>query len=118
MIETIDDLPAGCIGMRVIGQFAVDDFTTTIAPMIDDVVERHAQLRLVLHLGEKFEGFGEGAWGDSTRKIQHVRFHRGAVVTDDGHLSAAINVMKWTLHGHLRTFHNSEFDKAVHWVST
>ena len=39
------------------------------------------------------------------------------VVTDDGPLSGAINLLKWTLHGHVRTFQDAEFDVAVGWVS-
>jgi len=118
VIEHIEDLPTGCIGMRVCGEFTVDDFTSSIEPQIDDVTAQHDQLRLLLQLGEEFAGFGEGAWGELTDQIRQTPFHKGAVVTDDGHVSTAINVMKWGLHGHVRTFHNREFDKAVHWLST
>ena len=116
MIEPIEDLPDGCIGMRAIGEFSVDDFQTTIEPEVDAIVERHEKLRLILELGEEFEGFGEGAWGDLTNELRHIRFHRGAVVTDDGHLGQAINILKWTLHGHVRTFHVREFDTAVGFI--
>lgn len=118
MIEHIKNLPEGCVGMRAVGQFTVDDFATEIEPDVESIVERHAKLRLILHLGERFEGFGEGAWGELTDELRHIHFHRGAVVTDDGHLSGAINVLKWTLHGHVRTFQNHEFDAAVHWAAT
>lgn len=118
VIEHIEDLPTGCIGMRVSGLFTIEDFTGTVEIQIDKVTAQHEQLRLVLHLGEQFEGFGEGAWGELTDEIRQTHFLKGAVVTDDGHISTALNVMKWGLHGHLRTFHNREFDKAVQWVST
>lgn len=118
MLEPIDDLPDGVFGLHAVGTFTTEDFTTGIEPEVDAVVERHDKLRLVLHLGERFDGFGDGAWGDLTDELRHIHFHKGAVVTDDGHLSSAINVLKWTLHGHVRTFHNRELDKAIHWVST
>lgn len=117
MIHHLTDLPDGCIGMRVVGEFTVDDFATEIEPDVDRVVERHEKLRLVLHLGSEFTGFGPGAWGELTDEIRHMRFHRGAVVTDDHHIANAVNVLKWTLHGHVRTFHDDEFDKAVGWIS-
>jgi hypothetical protein len=34
-IEHIADLPDGCIGMRAIGQFTIDDFVTVIDPDVD-----------------------------------------------------------------------------------
>ena len=117
MIELIQDLPDGCIGMRAVGQFTVDDFAAMIESDVEAVVQRHAELRLILHLGDRFSGFGEGAWADLTDELRQIHFHRGAVVTDDGHLSTAINLLKWTLHGHVRTFRNHEFDQAVRWVA-
>ncbi|MFT6292929.1 MAG: hypothetical protein ACJAR2_003549 [Ilumatobacter sp.] len=118
VIERINDLPDGCIGMHVVGQFTVDDFATTIEPDVESITEHHSKLRLILHLGERFEGFGEGAWGELTDEIRHIHFHRGAIVTDDRHISGAINVLKWTLHGHVRTFQNHELDQAIHWAAT
>lgn len=52
--------------MRAVGDFTIDDFTTVIEPDVDAIVERHDKLRLVLALGERFTGFGEGAWGEVT----------------------------------------------------
>lgn len=117
MIEEMEDLPDGCIGMRAIGQFTTDDFAATIQPRVDAVVEGNTELRLVLQLGEQFEGFGEGAWGELTAGIRKIHFHRGAVVTDERFISSGINVLKWTLRGHVRTFHNRELDAAIRWVS-
>ena len=117
MVEPIQQLPDGCIGMRAVGDFTVDDFTSRIEPLVDDVLDRRDELRLVLHLGDEFSGFGEGAWGELTDGIRNIRFHRGAVITDDTPLTAAINLLKWTLRGDVRTFQNHEFDTAVNWVS-
>lgn len=118
MLEAIDDLPEGCVGMRAVGTFTVDDFAMSIEPEVEAVVERHEKLRLILHLGDRFDGFGDGAWGELTDELRHIHFHRGAVVTNDGHLAGAVNVLKWTLHGHVRTFHNRELDQAIHWVAS
>ena len=104
--------------MRAIGQFTIVDYTAIIEPEIERLNLAHEQLRLLLLLGEDFTGFGEGAWGDLTNEIRHTHFHRGAVVTDDGHIRTGLNVLKWTLHGHVRTFQNFEYEKAAHWVST
>ena len=117
MLEPILQLPDGCIGLRAIGDFTIDDFVLHVQPRVDEVVEQNEKLRLVLHLGAEFRGFGEGAWGELTDGLRHIRFHRGAVVTDDGRLSNAINILKWTLRGEVRTFQNREFDVAVRWVS-
>lgn len=102
--------------MRAVGLFTTEDFVDVIEPQVDHVVERHEKLRLLLELGERFEGFGEGGWGELTNGIRHTRFHKGAVVTDDGHIRNGLNLLKFALHGSVRTFRNHEYDVAVTWL--
>ncbi len=117
MLQTIDDAPDGVIAMRAVGEFTIDDYRAIIEPRLNDLDGEHPELRLLLQLGDQFSGFGEGAWGDLTADIRRTHFHRGAVVTDDRFIRTGIDVLKWTLHGHVRTFGNGEFSKAMAWVS-
>ena len=117
MIERIDDLPDGVIGMRAVGTFSVADFVDNIEPEVERVEAAHAALRLLLHLGPDFSGFGEGAWGDLTKELRATPFHRGAVVTDDSAIRTGISLLRFTLHGHVRSFGNDDYDKAASWVA-
>jgi hypothetical protein len=117
MLQTIVDLPAGVIGMRAVGDFTTDDFIQVIEPALAAVERAHEELRLVLVLGPEFTGFGEGTWGELTNEIRRTHFHRGAVVTDDGGTRTSVNVLKWVLHGDVRTFRNREYGEAVDWVA-
>jgi len=117
VIEPIDDLE-GVVGMRAVGQFTIEDYCAVVEPQLDRVAETNGHLRLLLYLGPDFTGFGDGAWGELTDEIRHTHFHKGAVVTDDGHIRTGLNVLKWALHGQVRTFQNHEYDKAVDWVAS
>ena len=118
VIERIADLEDGVVGVSAIGQFTIDDYTEKLEPELDEIAARHEKLRLLLFLGPLFTGFGEGTWGDLTDEIRHTHVHKGAVVTDDGHIRTGLNVLKWVLHGDVRTFQNDEYDEAVHWVAS
>ncbi len=118
MIEPIEDLPAGVVGVRAVGAFSVDDYTKVIEPELDRLEADDHELRLLLHLGPDFSGFGEGAWGELTSEIRHTAFHRGAVVTDDDMVRNGLRVLKWVLRGDVRTFRNREYDRAVTWVAS
>ena len=114
MIEPIEDLAVGVVGMSATGQFTVDDYNAVVEPALDKVEADHEKLRLLLFLGPEFTGFGEGAWGELTGEIRHTRFHRGAVVTDDHEIRNGLNLLKWLLRGDVRTFQNHEYDHAAH----
>jgi SpoIIAA-like len=117
VIEPIHDLANGVIGMRAVGQFTMEDYSTVIEPALDKLEVSHEKLRLLLYLGPQFTGFGEGAWGELTDEIRNVHFHRGAVVTDDFRVRTGLIMLKWVLHGDVRTFHNDEYDRAASWVA-
>ena len=103
--------------MRAVGTFGVADYVDTIEPELEKVEAEHAKLRLVLQLGPEFDGFGEGAWGDLTKELRATPFHRGAVVTDDGAIRTGLALLRFTLHGHVRSFSNGDYDHAVTWVA-
>ena len=117
MIEPIDNLADNIVGMRAIGVFTTEDYSSVIAPALAELAALHEKLRLLLHLGPEFTGFGTGAWSELTGEIRHTRFHKGAVVTDEGQIRTGLNMLKWTLHGDVRTFQNDEYAKALHWVA-
>jgi hypothetical protein len=117
VIERIPGLVDGVIGMRAVGTFTVADFTATIEPELDRLEMTDDELRLLLHLGPEFDGFGEGSWGELTGELRRTPFHRGAVVTDDAAIRTGLALLRFTLHGHVRSFANAEYDRAVEWVA-
>ena len=76
MVEPIEQLPDGCIGLRAVGDFTVDDFVSQVEPRVDEIADRHEKLRLILHLGADFSGFGDGAWGAKLRPITDSHLDR------------------------------------------
>jgi hypothetical protein len=117
VIERIDDLPEGVIGMRAVGAFSVEDYVATIEPEVERVGAAHSLLRLLLHLGPDFTGFGAGAWADLTKGLRSTPFHRGAVVTDDSAIRTGVSLLRFTLHGHVRSFGNGDYGRAADWVA-
>jgi hypothetical protein len=117
VLEPINNLPDGVIGLEAVGELSVDDFTSTVEPAIEEAEDAHETLRLLLHLGPRFTGFGEGSWASITHELRSTPFHRGAVVTDDGTVRAGLSMLRFTLHGHVRYFSNHDLDEATSWVA-
>jgi SpoIIAA-like len=117
VIEPIAGLARGVVGMRAVGEFTVADYNEIIEPELDRLEAADEDLRLLLHLGPEFTGFGPGAWAALTSEIRHTPFHKGALVTDDDYIRRGLRVLRWALRGRVRTFRNNEYEKAVHWVA-
>jgi hypothetical protein len=118
VLEPIGGLPDGVIGMRAVGTLSVADYLSTVAPALEDINLDHGQLRLLLVLGTEFSGFGEGAWGELTQELRKTPFHRGAVVTDDVAIRTGLSLLRFTLHGHVRSFSTHDLDLALTWVAS
>lgn len=99
------------------GTVTLDEFENVVNAEFERIVSSRREIDFVLHLGDDFLGFGPGAWGDVTESFLRTRFNRGAVVTDNSQLSASVNLLKWILHGSLRTFHNDELERALGWTA-
>jgi len=117
VLVRITGLADGVIGMRAVGTFSVADYTATVEPELERMDTSAHRLRLLLQLGPDFEGFGEGAWGELTNELRHTPFHRGAVVTDDAAIRTGLALLRFTLHGHVRSFGNADYDRAAEWVA-
>jgi hypothetical protein len=117
VIEPIPGLADGVVGLRAVGLFSVNDYADVIGPELARLADTYGELRLLLHLGPEFAGFGEGAWGELTSEIRHTPFYRGAVVTDDDFIRRGLRIIRWTLRGDVRTFRDRDYAKAVAWVS-
>src|SRR3978361_141906 len=103
--------------MKAVGLFTIDDYVAIVEPALQKVAALHERPRLLLCLGPEFTGFGDGSWTELTGEIRRTHFHRGAGVTPDGHIRTELNIVKWMLHGDVRTFQNSDYAKAAQWVA-
>ena len=103
--------------MRAVGLFTVADYVAMIEPEVERAHAANRRLRLLLHLGPGFDGFGEGAWADLTRELRAIPFHRGAVVTDDPVVRTGVALLRFALHGQVRSFGNADYHKATEWIA-
>jgi hypothetical protein len=86
MIERIEDVPTGTIGLRASGKLTREDYTELLEPALREGVES-GELRLLFVLTE-FEGLAPGAWVEDVKTglaawvRHHSAWRRFALVTD------------------------------------
>ena len=118
MIELIEGLPDSVVGMEAVGEVESADYET-IAAEVERALERHAKIRLIHVLDDRFTGYtAGGAWQDALLGLAHPRsFERIAVVTDSESIRRLVKLAGWSIPGQLRLFPNREREQAEAWAS-
>ena len=84
MIQLIEGLPDGVVGLEAVGKVESADYQAVAAPAMERALERRRRFGLIHVLDERFAGYtAGGAWQDAVLGLAHPRsFERIAVVTD------------------------------------
>jgi hypothetical protein len=118
MLEPVDDLPAGVLGLRAKGTVSRDDYERVAFPQLEAARREGRRLRFVYHLGPEFRGFTPlAAWEDFRIGVRYLRlFERCAVVTDLDWVRVATRAARPLMPCPVKVFSNDRFDDAVAWL--
>ena len=118
MIELIDGLPDGVVGLVAIGQIESADYDTVAAPAVKKALEAHPRIRVIHVLDDRFDGYtAGGAWQDAVLGLAHPRsFDRIAVVSDADSIRRLVTLAGWSIPGEVKLFPNGELEQATAWA--
>src|SRR4249920_2477811 len=119
MIQLIEGLPDAVVGLEAVGQVESADYAAIAAPAVKHALERHAKIRLIHVLDDRFTGYtAGGAWQDAALGLAHPRsFERIAVVTDSESIRRLATLAGWSIPGQIQLFSNRERVQAEAWAS-
>jgi SpoIIAA-like len=119
MIELIEGLPAGVVGLEAVGEVTSEDYESVAMPAIEGAKAARDKLRLLYVLGARFTGYTAGAmWDDTKLGLRHpFSWERIAVVTDAEHYRTLIKGFGWLIPGDVKLFSGDEMAAAKGWVS-
>ncbi len=119
MIRPIPGLPDHVLGFEASGIVSAADYESVLIPAVDAATSAGKKLRLLYHLGPKFEKFDFGAmWDDAKVGLRHLTsWQKVALVTDVDWIRASARVFGFALPGHVKVFDNTELAAAKAWLS-
>jgi SpoIIAA-like len=121
MIERIDEMPTGTIGLRAAGTLSRDDYRQQLEPALNEAVES-GELRLMFVLTD-FEGLAPGAWIEDVKTglealvRDHAAWKRFALVTDVEWVAKAMRMFAWMTPGEVKVYGLGQEAEARTWVS-
>jgi hypothetical protein len=121
MIERIDGMPAGTVGLRASGKLSKDDYTGVLEPVLREGVES-GELRLLFVLTD-FDGLEVAAipedmkTGLKTWVRDHSAWKRFALVTDVEWVAKAMHMFTWLTPGEVLIRDLDGLEEAKAWVA-
>ncbi len=121
MIEPIEAMPSGTIGLQASGKLGVDDYQVVLEPALKEGIES-GELRLLFRLTD-FDGLQPGAWIEDAKTgfgalvRDHSAWRRFALVTDVEWVANAYRLFAWMTPGEVRIFGLDGLDEAKRWVA-
>jgi hypothetical protein len=121
VIERIEGVPAGVLGLRSSGKLTRADYAEVLEPALREAVEAGG-IRLLFVLDE-FDGVEPGAWLEDMKTgldawfKHHSAWRRMALVTDVEWIAKATGMFAWLAPGEVRTFPSAELEAAKSWVT-
>jgi len=122
MIERIDEMPDGVIGLRASGKLTKDDYTGVLEPALREAMDS-GEARVVFVVSD-FDGLEPGAvpedikTGLGVELADRKNWKRLAVVTDVDWIARAMRMFSWAMPGELGIYESlGDLDRAKRWVS-
>ena len=122
MIERIEEMPSGTIGLHASGKLTREDYQHVLEPALKEGVES-GELRLLFAMPD-FDGLEPGAMIDDietglrTWVRDHSAWKRFAFVTDVEWLAKTMRAFAWLTPGEVRVFALGELEEAKRWVAS
>ena len=119
MLETVPGAADGVLAYEAVGKITPEDYEKVLEPAITEVLATHDGIRVVVVLGDRWEGMQAGAvWDDLRMGLGTLtKWKRCAVVTDRGWIRDATKAFGWLSPGEVKLFEVNEVGDALTWAA-
>ena len=121
MVEKIDDMPAGTIGLRASGKLTLDDYRDVLVPTLRGAVEA-GEVRMLFVLSD-FEELEPRAWLEDAKTgvelgfLERSAWKRSAIVSDAEWVKKAMRTFAWMTPGEVMVYDLDQEEEARAWVA-
>jgi SpoIIAA-like len=122
MVERMDDVPDGVIGLRGSGRLTKDDYTGVLEPALHEAMASH-EARVVVVL-TSFDGMEADALPEDIKTglgvelLDRGNWKRLALVTEVGSVARATRMFAWAMPGEIKVYGDlAQLDEAKGWAA-
>jgi hypothetical protein len=118
MLQFMEGLPAGIIGIRATGTITKEDYTKVLAPKLDELSKKGEKPNYLTIFQTDLTALTAAAWWEDLKTgIKHFNeWHKIAVLTDRKGIEWFSNTFSFMFGGRIHAFPLEEKDKAIAWL--
>lgn len=119
-VKILDGFPNDVLAMEISGRLRAADYEQVIDPLIAEKLTRHKKLKVLLVVGEGFEGATSGAaWDDMKLGLRNfTKYSKLAIVTDLNWMRNSVRLMAPFMPARVHTYPLFKKDLAEDWIKT
>ncbi len=117
-VKMIEGLPADVVAYEVSGTLTSLDYQEVITPLVEEKLKTHDKLKILVVLGEDFDGATATAmWDDARLGLSHLTsFSKMAVVSDIGWVRHGAKIFGPLIPAQMLVFDTDRLDDAKEWI--
>ncbi len=118
MLQFMEGLPSGIVGIRATGTITKEDYTDVLAPKLDELSKNGEKPNYLTVFETDLTDITAAAWWEDIKTgIKHFNdWHKIAVLTDRKGLEWFSNTFSFMFAGRIHAFPMEEKDKAIAWL--
>ena len=122
MIERVDGLPEGVIGLGASGKLTRDDYKNVLEPALKEAIDS-GEARMLFVLPD-FDGLEAKAWLEDVKAGLGVELRnrsawkKFAVVTGVDWIRQAMHLFAWAMPGEMAVYDMDQLEEAKEWVAS
>lgn len=118
MITILPETTGYTLVVKASGKLSVENYETVFIPILEKLIQRYGQIRLVMQFDENFSGWEAGAmWDDAKFGVQHRNdFKRVALVGAKKWIEWGTKLGSLLMEGEVKMFPADEMLEAIVWV--
>ena len=119
-VSPIEGLPHDVVAYEVSGTLTSLDYQDVITPLVEEKLKTHDKLKILVVLGEDFDGATASAmWDDARLGLSHLAsFSKMAIVTDIGWVRHGAKIFGPLIPAQMLVFDTDQLDAAKEWIKS
>jgi SpoIIAA-like len=120
MIKVQPESERNILVVRAEAKLTDQDYKEVLIPRLEAIIREHGKARLLLDMGEAFQGWeGAALWDDARFGLEHRNdFEKMAVIGGPGWVKWGLKLGAMVVSGEIRSFSPSEREEALRWIKT